>query len=116
MIAPTRGTDWTPFKGTEALPEQLHRLMIKNDMFRGCGSWLIGTVFYKGDINTTQEWIVVTDDGSYYKHRAEYCFWRLSANYDTVRMQCCWTGTHLKRTIKNFIKCGETLPDPNYHT
>ena len=113
---------WKRFDGEE-LPPALLKLMQDADCFRsGHGCWLIGTVWYKGySLEEATEWVVVMDDGGYYKVWAEYSFWHsytgTNPEYkDKLVLQCVWSAGHLKKTVRNFLEYGETLPDPGYQT
>ena len=115
-VVSTRGTGWKPFLGTESLPPAAIKYATDNDIFRSrYGSWIIGAVFYRGDINTTKEWIIVTDDGGYYKVFAKFSMWHQSVNGVPV-MQCLWSVKSLKKSLRSLMLTGETVFDPQYQT
>ncbi len=112
-IVSTKGTDWKPFEGTE-MPEQVIPLIKGLNGLKYNCVWLIGCVFYKGDINTTKDWIVVTDDGAFYKVGASWMVWYIEG--EKTRSQAIWSGAALKKTIKSLITEGEIVKDPDYQT
>lgn len=115
-IITTKGTDWKPFKG-EFLPESAQKFADKGDIFRSKhGNWLMDATFYKGATpETATDWIIVTDDGGYYKCFAKFGIWHTSPKGEVV-LQCIWTLGHLKKSLKSVITTGQTIFDPNYHT
>jgi hypothetical protein len=114
-IITTKRTSWKPFKG-RILPESARNFSDKGDIFRYNGHWLMDAIFYKGDTpETATDWIIVTDDGGYYKCFAKFGIWHTSQKGEVV-LQCIWSVAHLKRSLKSLIETGKTIPDPGYHT
>ncbi len=114
-IVSTRGTNWKPFKG-DVLPQSALEFLEKGDALKYHWSWLTGCIFYQGETpETATNWIIVNDNGGFYKVNAQYAFWHKSTGGNTV-LQCVWSISHLKKTLKNFIKTGQTLFDPGYTT
>lgn len=115
-IISTKKTEWKPFLGTDTLPAMAKEFAIEANAFKsGCGNWLIGCIFYKGDIETTKDWIIVTNDGGYYKVDAYYMIWH---RYSPTQIgaQAIWSNAALKRSLKSLVTMGNTVPDPGYQT
>jgi hypothetical protein len=82
----------------------------------GYGEWYNDIVWYKGETpETATHWVLVVDDGRYFRTRAEYSFWHTNESEEFV-LQCVWTYSHLKKTIRNYLETGKTLSDHNYVT
>ena len=129
-LASTNNTNWVVFDG-EQLPESGLKFVEEGNIFRNdSAQWVLGGTFYKGasgsdkltDVNDktgifedSNDWIITTYDGWYYKVDAEYCVWYRSKKGDIV-MRCVWTTAHLKKALKSLIQKGEWLPDPDYQT
>ena len=77
-------------------------------MFRYPGGWC--KAFYKGDVNTTDQWIVVTNDGGFYKVGAIYMVWS-----NDIAM-ACWSAKHMKKTVAACMKGEKPERDPYYQT
>ena len=88
---------------------------------KGSGYARFCEAYYKGDINTTKDWIIVMDDGGYYKVDAEFMTWHriddVNSSYNgKIVGKCNWSVAALNRTI-SAIKKGEPVPrDPGYQT
>ena len=114
-IVATRGTEWKSFLG-DFLPEGAKKYADINKTFNSHGgSWMLGCVFYKGDIDTTTDWIIVTDDGGYYHCFAKYMIWYNCSTGKGVA-EAIWTKKTLKLSLKSLITIGETTHDPKYQT
>ena len=106
---------WQKFHGRE-LPAKALEIFKKADIFRsGYGSWYTEGAYYIGPSpEEATEWIIVMDDGGYYKVGAQYSFWRTTP--EGMSLQCVWSYNHLKKTLRNYIDNGETIFDPGYQT
>jgi hypothetical protein len=114
-IVPVKKTGWKLFTG-EDLPKSALEFAKLGECFRSrMGAWLIGCVYYKGDVNTTTDWIIVTDDGGYYKVGAQYMIWHKCSTGKIVA-QAIWSNAALKRSMRALINMGETVMDPGYQT
>jgi hypothetical protein len=113
-IVPTKGTEWTAFNG-EDLPLQAQELIKANNISQYGGCWCIGAVFYKGDLNTTKDWIFTVDDGGFYKVDAIFMVWYF-INGEVKKCNAIWSGAYLKKAIKQLITTGEMNRDPGYQS
>ena len=116
-IASVQGSNWKAFEG-KVLPESAMTFLNRVEAFQYRCLWIYGGVYYKGiNPETATEWIVITNGGGNYKVHAEYAMWyTTTARSEGYSMQCVWSKTHLKKTLRNLIKTGSTLPDPGYTT
>ena len=125
LIKRYKNKKWRPFPGNE-LPENAIKYLTKPDPHcpmgnnpwkSGYGSWIQGMVYFAGSDNPEDatEWCIVFDDGDYYKCNAIFSFWHPLPNGD-VGLQCVWSYSHLKKTVRNFLETGKTLSDPGYQT
>lgn len=73
-------------------------------------SWV--QAMYKGeDPETATEWVIVTDNGGYYKVQAKYMIW-----VSTGGAYARWSWHFLNKSMRA-IRAGERVPDdPNYQT
>ena len=114
-----KGSQWKAFLGDQ-LPESAIEWTKKHDVFRGYGSWIIGMAYYMGETpETATRWILVTDDGGYYKVHASYMLWYdtgVDDEYKGLRNQALWSLASLKRSLKSFIFHGKRTEDPDYQT
>lgn len=115
-----KGSGWNLFTG-ETLPERVFNMISANNGFQSpSASWCIGAVFYKGDLETTNDWIVTTDDGWYYKVHAEYMIWHrpkgAQPGETKFHAQAIWSNAALKRSLKSLMVTGMTTPDPGYQS
>ena len=82
MIKRINNKDWKQyiFKENEGLPQPLIDLCNKENVFRsGFGEWYNDIVWYKGETpETATHWILIVDDGGYFKVGAKYSFWHSS--------------------------------------
>lgn len=110
---------WKKFEG-DFLPEQARFSKSKyctkpegQNIFEYGGSWIIGWTYYKGDNpETATEWIVVTDNGGFYKVGAQYMLWQ----FPSGGSQACWSNASLKKSLKSLLTSGTTVADPDYQT
>ena len=116
-IISTKGTDWKHYTGEE-FPEGAKEFAEKNNIFRsGYAGWFREGIYYKGDSHeTAKEWIIVMDDGGYYKVNAIYMMWYTRPEGDGCGSQCAWSAKHLKKTLRSLLTTGKTLFDPGYTT
>lgn len=108
LKAGIEGTGWQEYKG-EHLPETepVKNLIEKTGMFRYPGGWY--KAYYKGDMNTTDQWIIVTKNGRYYKVGAQYMVWQPNG-CSSAR----WTVNSMKQALVAIFK-DKTIPfDPDY--
>ena len=69
-----------PKKSNNKLPTKLNELAEKNQMFKYPAKWYSDMVYYKGDPETTNEWIIVCTGGGYYEARTKYSVWASRAH------------------------------------
>lgn len=102
-------TGWSEFKGNNQLPMSAHPMIERTEMFKYPGGWY--KAFYKGDVETTDKWIIVTANGGFYKVNAIFMVW----TYDGVCV-ARWTVKSMKEAVCAKFK-GLDIPfDPNYQT
>lgn len=109
------GTEWKLWE-EEELPEHIGKILDAKRAFAGGGGWCTGAAFYKGDPKTSTDWIVVTDNGGYFKVGAEFMVWYKPESKEEYGAQAVWSVSHLKKTLKSLFKTGKTIPDPGYQT
>ena len=116
IVTRFKNKEWKPLI-SDKLPQNAIDFFESGDIWRSRrGSWLCGSCYYKGATpETATEWIIVLDDGGYYKCFAIYSFWHRSRKGEIV-LQCVWSTSHLRKTMRNYIENGDTLPDPGYQT
>lgn len=95
-------------KAGPQLPQEIVDAIIAANGFR------YGSGNYCEFLQKDDKWIVVTDDGDYYKTNAIYSVWHKIG--DTVCMQCIWSNAALNRTLKSLRLEGKTTRDPGYTT
>ena len=77
------------------------------------GGWV--EAWYRGDIDTTEDWIIVTDNGGWYKVDAKYMTWFRNKD-GKIGAKANWSKTALERTGVA-IRNGKPIPfDPGYQT
>lgn len=109
--------DWNQFPLETEFPQTLKDHFTKSNVFRsGHGIIYSDCIWYKGeDYNTATEWCFIMDDGCYYKVGAGDAFWHTNPSGELV-LQCTWSYNHLNKTVRNYLKTGQTLRDPGYTT
>jgi hypothetical protein len=100
--------DFTP-NTTTILPESAQRFIEKRDVSKS-GYGNIVQAYFRGDINTTEDWILVTDDGSWFKHRAKYMVWH--KKYILAR----WSDNSLEILLDALMSDKTPPRDPDYET
>src|SRR6185369_11098696 len=105
---------WKKFDGKQ-LPLNAHNWAQETDIFRNDSvHWIKNYVWYEGETpETATDWIIVTDDGWYYKVMAEFMIWYTLPD-GTMGAQAIWTKKHLNKSLENLKTFGKTLPDPDY--
>jgi hypothetical protein len=123
--------NWKAFKGGY-LPQAA--LDLVNSVDTCDWGWQYYSAWYKNDGSKPEDWIVSTDNGSYYKVGAISMTWWIDGVYEMneedvkihdfsnpelakrVRAKANWTISSMKKTIAA-IKRGENPPfDPKYTT
>lgn len=102
---PTNG--WKQFEGDE-MNSALQKFVKKKNAFKYDGNWI--EAWYKGNPETTSDWILITDDGGFYKVDAEWMIWFPKG------AQAIWSLSHLPKALKHIMSKGTILRDPNYQT
>lgn len=62
------------------------------------------------------KWIMVTDDGGYYKVHAEWMVWHVSPRTGNVLATAIWSVKSLFNNLKAIIETGDSVGDPDYQT
>lgn len=97
-------TGWQELIG-EDLPASAKPLIAK----MAPGGWC--NAYYKGDINTTDKWIIVTTNGGFYKVDAIYMVWSYTGS-NVAR----WSDKSMKEAVIAGFNGKPFPPDPNYQT
>ena len=72
---------WSPPKKSgNKLPGRLEEITQKNEVWKYPAKWYSDMIFYKGDIETTNEWVIVCTGASYYKAQTKYSVWSSRAH------------------------------------
>ena len=124
IVSIPRNSGWKAFLGEKLPPKAKEFLQqAREGSTNKHWNWLVGTVFYRGNIETTNEWIIVTDDGWYYKVRAEFMMWYSRPEYtdhmgnkSNSSAQALWSVSSLKKSLRSVMQTGEITFDPNYQT
>jgi hypothetical protein len=116
IIARYKNKDWKPFLKDE-LTEAGMKFLNEQDSLRFGGCWVLGMVYYKGDSpETATDWIIVTDNGGFFKVNAIAMIWYRNSATGSICAQAIWSDRHLRKSLRNLIENGQTLPDPGYTT
>jgi len=107
---------WKEYGGSKfnVLPKHIEEIAIEKNMFKYTDGYC--HMVYKGDIATTTEWAIVTDDGGSYKVDAEYMIWATDPKHGIIS-KACWSGYGLMNAIIALCD-GELIDwrDPDYRT
>jgi len=100
--------DWVEFEG-DTLPKSAMDFVKGKNGFRYDNGWT--DAYYEGDDpKTAKNWLVVTDDGGFYKVDAQYMIW----HPDTVRAR--WSTKSMKTALKALLDNKPVPQDPDYQT
>lgn len=99
---------WQQLPADVKLPMSAIKWTTEREVFRYKGD--VVAAFYKGEIETTKDWIIVTDDAGFYKHRAKYMVW--SVSYVLAR----WSIASLKQLLQDLFSGNKPADDPDYET
>ena len=102
---------WKRFKGEELNEAAMKFLEEASPNY--CSGWC--EAWYRGDVETTRDWFIVTPDGSYYKVHAEYMTWHRCETGKIVGM-CSWSLGSLYKSRVAYFNAGKMPRDPNYQT
>lgn len=92
------------------LPEDIAQKLVEAGAFDYDGQWINNGSYRKGD-----NFIVVTDNGGFFKVNAEWMIWHLSPSGKVVA-QAIWSIKALKKSVNSLMLTGETILDPGYQT
>jgi len=120
IISRIKNNEWHRFD-REGWPKRMLEVMNEKDVWRSRHGEVYGdTIWYKGDDpDKAEEFCFTMDDGGYYKVFAKYAFWHTVIGREgkpVLVLQCVWSYSHLKKTMRNYLEKGETLHDPGYQT
>ena len=101
---------------TDSLPGALEKILLDKGINKAGGSYLKDLVFYRGDIDTTEDWLIVFDHGWYYKVGAEFMIWYYQSADKEFVGRACWSLNHLVNGLLEFFKDGKISRDPDYQT
>ena len=76
-------SEWKQYefaKGEHELPDILGDIIQENisngnRIFEYAHIWYRDAIFYRGNVNTTNDWLFITNGGNFYKHGKKYCIW-----------------------------------------
>lgn len=81
---------WQLWNTKELLPKSAAKFIIEHDILKF--SARVHLIFYKGD-----EWIMVTDSASSYKHRAKWMIW-----HKTYQL-CAWSDESMRAAVVSLM-------------
>lgn len=115
MTLPNGWKDLESFNESGKLPQSALD-SIKADIFQYGGE--VQVALYRGETpETAKEWIIVTDDGGFYKVDAEYVMWFTKADApDGYGCQCYWSSKALMTSMTSLMEKGVTVRDSDYQT
>ncbi len=101
---------WKEFEG-DTLPDSAQEFIKSKLLPHNNRNWKHCFAYYKGnDPQTTKNWIIVTDDGGYYKVDAEYMIW------SEKHILAMWSTKHLFKTLTAIMMDFAPPKDPDYQT
>lgn len=117
LKAALNNSGWKKFEGVQLPPQaRVHNSQYREEatnIFEYGGNWVIGWTYYKGNNpETATEWIVVTNNGGFYKVDAEYMLWHIPSG----TVQALWSNAAVKKSLKSLMLTGNTVRDPDYQT
>ena len=108
-------TGWKEFKSEGQLPQSAKDYFgdYFKEFFRYPGGW--NRAFYRGENpDKATEWVVVTNNGGFYKVFAIYMVWWLEG--EKRKATARWSDKSLKEAIVSILHGKNPPMDPNYHT
>lgn len=104
-----------PINGEYRLPDSAIAFMEETGMLKY--QFCICQIFYRGDIETTNDWLIANDNGAFYKVGAEYITWyRNPQNKEEILSRCNWSGSELLKTINSVLQGKIAERDPDYES
>ena len=99
--------EWEHFDG-DTLPQVAIDWMNKKDAWRGGNEW--SDAYYKGDLETTNDWVIITPDGGFYKVNAKVMIWHNGGSKAAFSQESMIN-------MLNAIFAGKPIPqDPDYES
>jgi hypothetical protein len=94
----------------EPIPDDVFNIIKEHNGFNYNGiSWFHNISFQRG-----KDFIIVTDDGGYYKVDAEWMIWSfIDGQFGS---QAIWSNTALENSITSLMLTGKRTNDPDYQT
>ena len=104
--------EWSKFiygRGKKNIPTRLQQIIDENiaagnDIWKYATTWYTECIFYKGDVNTTSDWLFITNGGNYYKVGAKYSVWETRTWIDREKVPYSEATRGLKETCL-FLGC-----------
>lgn len=115
VIEVAKEAGYTQLPEGKDLPEQLTQLLTDSNAGK-YGQYFNDLVFYNGDIETTKEWVIVFDDGGFYKVGADTMVWRYNSEYDSMVARARWSTESLFNGLSEYFTSGQISTDPEYQT
>ncbi len=100
--------NWKTFDSNLELPLNISTIIKNSNGFKMSNKFIYS-------LTKDSNWIVVTEDGEYYKDGAKYMVWYI-VNYKCTKNQALWSDKSLFNTLHSLMKTGELTKDPNYQT
>ena len=91
------------------LPQVAQNIMEKHNAWKYNHEEYV-MAFYKGDPETTNDWLIITQDGGAYKVWAEFMLWTQSGGWAS------WTYKHLLVQLKAAMLGMDIPRDPDYQS
>ena len=114
MKEPRLLNEWQSANDDSPLSKNAEAMMVKPEKYAiggkrngwkyNNGSYIMA--YHKND----KEWIIVTDDGGFYKVDAKYSMWTNEG------MHCAWSYKHLVKMIEAKMQGLEMPMDPDYQS
>lgn len=83
-------SQWKRYKfprGQKDMPKRLLDIIELNGnmVWKYSNIWYKDCIYYKGDVDTTSDWLFITNGGGYYKVGTKYCVWETRTWIDRER-------------------------------
>ena len=108
------------FNGTQ-LPDSAVKIAMKQKVFQYTDTYV--AAYYKGDPETSTDWVFVTDDGGFYKVGAYLMIW-FECNHEFPigggihygKTVAIWSEKFYKKALKRILNGEKPGRDPYYQT
>lgn len=91
----------------DSLPRDVQKELRREKAFRS-GYGDVVFIAVKKDVDKVVDWVVMMDDGEYFKVGAEFIIWT-EAGYN----KAAWSGNNAKKMVLEYMKTRKMSTDPN---